>query len=56
MMMTAGLTHLAGLDVLRDDVHALDDDLALRRADLEDLASLAAVILAVDDDNARHRS
>ena len=47
---TAGLTHLAGLNVLRDDIHALDNNLTLGRADLEDLASLAAV-LAVDDDN-----
>ena len=46
----AGLAHLAGLNVLSDDVDALDDDLAFGGADLHDLASLASV-LAVDDDD-----
>ena len=46
----ARLAHLAGLNVLRDDVDALDDDLAFGGADLHDLASLASV-LAVDDDD-----
>ncbi len=44
------LTLTARLDVLRDHVQALDDDLALFRGGLQDFAGLA-LVLAGDDHN-----
>ena len=46
----AGLAHLAGLYVLRDNVGILYDDLALFRGNSHDLALLAAVFTAEDND------
>ena len=47
---TASLTLPAGLDVLVNDVRALDEDLALLRGRSDDLALNALVVSAQNDD------